>query len=48
MVFLGDMNSFDFDDFNLEWLTRCAGGLLQEMVHNEKVDIILVGYMQKK
>lgn len=37
LVFLSDMENFDYNNFNLEWLTMCAGGLLQEMAHNEKV-----------
>lgn len=37
LFILSDMDNFDYNNFNLEWLTMCTGGLLQKMAHNEKV-----------
>ncbi len=36
LLFLSDMDNFDYNNFNLEWLTMYAGGLLKEIAQNKK------------
>lgn len=35
LIFLSDMDNFDYNNFNLEWLTMCAAGLLKGIVKNK-------------
>ena len=36
LVFLSDMDNFDYNNFNLEWLTMCAEALLKQIAQNKK------------